>query len=259
MKSQRSSQIARREYNQIAADFFKMNGQNVAQRFAIYPTFLSMVGECPSSNVADLGCGSGYSTREIQRFCHPKTIEGIDVSEGQIALAARNSEGKDIRYSVGDLTDFEMARKLKKKFNLTTAAFLFNYASTKRDLDNMMRNANQLLGRQDVFVGIIPNPNVGIAYNNYGIKLEPTGGGIAEGAPYRVTLAGAGTSTSFTNYWWSLKTYSHAFEENGFSLVIFPCMPTKEAVKKFGTDFWQDYIERPSSLVFHATKREDKK
>jgi ubiquinone/menaquinone biosynthesis C-methylase UbiE len=256
MKARKSSQVARREYNQIAEDFFKMNGHNVAQELAIYPTFLSMIGECPSANVVDLGCGSGYSTREIQRVCHPKTIEGIDVSERQIALAKRSSEGQNINYSVGDLTDFEMARKLKKRFNVATAAFLFNYASTKRDLYNMMKNANQLLDLQEVFIGIIPNPNVGKAYDNYGIRLEPIGGSNEEGSPYRVTLAGAGTSTSFTNYWWSAKAYAHAFEENGFSLGVFPCMPTKDAIKRLGRDFWKDYLERPSSLVFHATKRE---
>src|ERR1700749_264749 len=53
----------------------------------------------------DVGCGTGALTASIAEVAAPRSILGVDPSEGFLALAREQAVGQGIRYAVGSATD----------------------------------------------------------------------------------------------------------------------------------------------------------
>lgn len=251
------------EYDKIIEEYQRAK-TGLTSKYVLPFSFVSAVGDISGLRVGDLACGAGNSTRLLIPS-HPIKLEGIDISIRQIELANKSSRGLGIRYFVGDLSRPVIAgSNFEGRYDVVTAYFLLNYASSRKRLDNMVRNANLMLDgdpkdeRSNRFVGLIPNPNVGIQFKGYGQRHIPKEG-IREGVPYTVELSdGEGNPcVRFTNYWWSMKTYRQAFEKNGFDVQFTNAYVSGEGLTKFGSEFWDDYRERPNSLVFDAKKVKD--
>lgn len=60
-------------------------------------------------NVLDLGCGTGISTKYIAEL--GAKVIGIDLSPKLIQFARKNSNHQNIKYRVGDITNFNINKK----------------------------------------------------------------------------------------------------------------------------------------------------
>jgi toxoflavin synthase len=243
---------AKEEYNRIALAYKKTKGR-VAVQHALYYSFFDTVGDVCGKDVIDLACGAGFSTRMIACWQHRRLV-GVDISDQQIRLAKR----QEINFPMGiDFYKRNIAASapFKKlgKFDIATAVFLLNYAISQQSLNKILLNVRNLLKEGGKFIGIIPNPNIGIMYRGYGIEFSPIND-IQDGARYKVKLFDQKDKliVSFTNYWYSMKTYKEAFFRAKFSVKFFPIRVSREGIKEFGKKFWHDLNKRPSHLVFIA-------
>lgn len=97
------------EKNKKAVEIYDVIAEDYAKRFdpieseddLIFPnTFLSYLN--PNSNIADIGCGTGFSSGYFQS--KGMISEGIDLSKSMIDIAKRNYP--NIKFSVGDMRTF---------------------------------------------------------------------------------------------------------------------------------------------------------
>ena len=105
------------------------------------PSALQLVGDLTGLSVLDLACGEGYYSRLLRRH-GAGSVLGVDRSSDMVALAQhqeqRHAEG--IVYQVGDVSSLE----LDQEFDLIFAAYLFNYARTRSELEAHCRTISPL-------------------------------------------------------------------------------------------------------------------
>ncbi len=99
-------------------------------------TLLELLGDVHGKSVLDLACGEGYYSRLIKSRGASRVV-GLDLSREMIKLARASEEesGLGVEYLVGDA----MAFAPEERFDIVTAAYLFNYARTEEQLQAMCR------------------------------------------------------------------------------------------------------------------------
>ena len=89
----------------------------------------------------DIGCGTGYSTFELEKFCNDKgTFYGIDISQTSINNAVQNAENKgstNINFQIGDA---EQLRFQESSFDIVISNMCFQFIPNKmRALSEVFR------------------------------------------------------------------------------------------------------------------------
>lgn len=121
-------------------------------------------------NIADVGCGSGRSTKWIKSILHNSTIDAIDLNHDCIEYA-KDLHGEDANFISADAFDyFKYQIGDKKKYNL-----IFFVWSLFDMVDGLNRESKSM--RLDMLLTSVKNA---LAENGYVIVLQPTKGGIFE-------------------------------------------------------------------------------
>lgn len=233
------------DYDAIAADYNRAKQQPWRYYVERY-TLLRLIGHLYQSEVLDLACGEGYYTR-VYRHCRAARVVGIDLSAGMIDLA-RTEEARrplGIEYRVQDACTLDG----KEKFDLVTAAYLLNYASTPVELQAMTDAIARALQPGGRFVTVNNNPEEKPAHfassKKYGF-IKSTPGALTEGAPIVYTIYLQGNSIDITNYWLSTQTHEDAFRKSGFREVRWhPARVSPEGQAVHGADFWDEFLADP--------------
>ena len=102
------------------------------------PTIMNLIGnDLGDNNVCDLACGEGHYTRRY-RDLTTGTVVGVDISENMINLA-NDQEDSDspqkIQYRCADACKSEFLEEFGASFDVVTATFLLNYATSKEMMD----------------------------------------------------------------------------------------------------------------------------
>src|SRR5918992_4377641 len=97
-------------------------------------TFFRLVGILNGKRVLDLACGLGFYTRLLKQHGAAQVL-GIDISPEMIRLARQQEQAEPlgITYQVGDAVTLPQLGP----FDLVTAVYLFNYATSKEQLQGM--------------------------------------------------------------------------------------------------------------------------
>lgn len=69
----------------------------------VAPLFTEWLAPSPHRDWVDLGCGTGVLSAQVARTCQPKSLLGLDTSEGFLGYAAHHVPGATFR--VGDAAD----------------------------------------------------------------------------------------------------------------------------------------------------------
>lgn len=98
--------------------------------------FLGVLNYVKDGKVLEIGCGSGYGAKLINKYFKPKEIYGIDLDEKMIKLATKKKL-PNTSFSIGDAT------KLDFKNNSLDGIFIFavlhHIPSWKKALDEIYR------------------------------------------------------------------------------------------------------------------------
>jgi SAM-dependent methyltransferase len=249
--------MVKEQYDQIAEQY-KDAERTVEGIHVVRPTFLKLCGvHVPQRSVLDLACGSGIYTRVLKE-AGAKRVVGIDISEEQIKIARRTEMNNPlgIEYFVGDAGTYDFVKR--GSFDVVTAVFLLEYASSREGLQQICRNVYLALRAGGIFITIIDNPDAILPTDKkYEVVLSlDEGSSGEEGCKRRVTFYRDGVEVLHVyNYLWSRGTYEGALRNAGFHGIRWRNPVVSEAgMQIFGESFWANFLENSNPIVLECRK-----
>jgi SAM-dependent methyltransferase len=203
-------------------------------------TFFRMVGALDGKRVMDLACGFGFYTRMLKQHGAAQVI-GVDISPEMIRLATQQEQAEPlgITYQVGDA----VALPQLGPFDLVTAVYLLDYATSKEHMLGMFRSAYANLVTGGRYVAYTVNPDFTLSKPNctkYGVTVlreEPEEDRYACEAEFVTD-----PPTPVRWYRWSQATYEWAIQEAGFrNFAWYPSEVAPEDVVRYGEAYWRDF------------------
>ncbi|MEU5302659.1 class I SAM-dependent methyltransferase [Streptomyces noursei] len=233
------------QYDEIGEAFEGFKSLPLAH-YAEVPGFLAMVGDVRGKSVLDLASGTGFYSREFKRRGATEVL-GIDIS-GEMVAAARELEERDplgVRYEVGDVSAL---RPLGRRFHVATAVQLLNYADDLAAMGRMCRNVHRNLAPGAEFFLLNQTPEYhfdGPSMSKYGFLSELTEEEAETGPRVRITAL-LDPPISFVTTCPRREVYEECLQAAGFSeLTRVPLEVSDAGVRKFGADFWADFLANP--------------
>ncbi len=240
---------AREEYNKCVKGYAKATIRPM-RRFAYEPTILNAISEIKGKVVLDIACGEGVSSRMIKSLGAKKVI-GVDVSE-ELIKKAKETGGEDIEYFVCDVFSEDLSKF--GKFDIITGIMILHYSNSLSQLKKLIKNISNALNKKSIFYSLTINPNILVrGYNEYGIKISNP---KKEGDSVLTELHDFEWNKycEFTNYYWKKETYTELLESEGFKVEWIPGIVSKEGRKKYGKEFWKNYLKNPIYTMIKAIK-----
>jgi toxoflavin synthase len=226
------------QYDHIGSKYDEYAQTATLKRAESY-TVLRMAGALDGKRVLDLACGFGFYTRLLKQQGAAQVL-GVDLSPEMVRLGREHEQGEPlgVTYQVCDAT----ALPPLGAFDLVTAIYLLNYATSKDQLLGMCRSAYDNLAPGGRFVAYTVNP----AYT----LSKPSG--AQYGCYFRgLTLEGdryvcdgefvTQPPTPFECYQWSREAHEQAVQEAGFRTCAWhPSEVSPADVAQYGAAYWQD-------------------
>ncbi|MEH2228071.1 MAG: class I SAM-dependent methyltransferase [Nostoc sp.] len=244
------------EYDRIALQFQKLNKLPYRLYGEEY-TYLNLIGDVAGKSILDLACGEGFFTRLLKQNGAARLV-GVDISSKMIELARLEeaSVPLGIEYIIGDVMEIGSIGS----FDLVVVSYLLNCASTKEQLLKMCQAIAIHLKPGGRFVSLNNNlellPEFYDKHQKYGI-VRRCAQSLKEGTPITLTLSipDDGESINIDNYYLSKTTYEWALMSAGFKEIHWhhPIVSPK-GIQKFGSEFWQDYIDYPDMIGITCLK-----
>jgi len=207
-------------------------------------SYNKLLGDLSQKSVLDLACGEGFYTRRIKRK-GAATVVGVDISEKMIRLAREQEQNQPlgIDYILGDVITLGSIGK----FDLVVASYLLNYAQTKEQLLKMFLTIAANLKSGSRFVGINNNPDQPPESfpicEKYGFT-KSISGPLKEGTAITYEFFRSGQKFSFDNFYLSRNTHEWAAKQAALNSIQWHKIGVSpDGLKKFGQEFWQDFID----------------
>ena len=241
-------------YDRIARQY-KASKKLAFREIIEWYSYSKLLGDVSQKSVLDLACGEGFYSRRIKRKGAQKVI-GVDISERMIELARQQEKNHPlgIDYFVCDVMELEKIGS----FDLVVASYLLNYAQTREQLLEMCRAISINLKSGGRFVSMNNNPGQPPASfplcKKYGFT-KSLSGPLVEGAPITYEFFRIGQKFRIDNYYLSRKTHDWAFRQTGFKTIRWHRIEAApEGLKKFGQEFWQDFIDCQPIIAIECLK-----
>ena len=229
------------QYDHIGSKYDEYAQTATLKRAESY-TFFRMVGELADKRVLDLACGFGFYTRLLKQQGAAQVI-GVDISP-EMVLLARTKEQDDPtggEYRVGDATNLPVLGR----FDLVTAVYLLNYATSKEQMLGMCRSAYANLAAGGRFVAYTVNPAFTLSKPNstkYGVTV--LGKTFEEDRYVCDAEFVTDPPTPFQCFQWSQATHEWAMKEAGFRACAWhPSEVAPEDIAHYGAAYWRDFYD----------------
>lgn len=237
------------------AEQYKRSKQQPWRTFVECFTLMNLVGDLRGKDVLDVACGEGFYTRMIRERGAAR-VTGVDLSHGMIDLArqqeARHQLG--INYVVGD------ARELPEddQFDLAVAAYLLNYASSRKEIQAMCEGIARSLKPGGRFITVNCNPALAFphapSYRKYGFETSVQGE-WQEGAPIKWTFYLSDGAFEIENYHLNVAIHEEAFLQAGFREVRWHVPQlSPDGLTAHDEDFWASLLDHPPVAFIECVK-----
>jgi ubiquinone/menaquinone biosynthesis C-methylase UbiE len=229
------------QYDQIGSKYDAYARTATLKRAESY-TFCRMVGDLAGKRVLDLACGFGFYTKLLKQRGAAQVL-GIDISPEMVRLACAKEQEDPVgvAYRVGDATELPVLGA----FELVTAVYLLNYATSQDQMLGMCRSAYKNLVPGGRFVAYTVNPAYtlskpnGAKYGSYFRYITPEGDRYVCDGEF-VTEP----PTPYQCFQWSRETHEQAIKEAGFRTFAWhPSEVSPEDVARYGAAYWQDFYD----------------
>jgi SAM-dependent methyltransferase len=229
------------QYDHIGSKYDEYAQTATLKRAESY-TVLRMVGPLAGTRVLDLACGFGFYTRLLKQHGAAQVI-GIDISPEMVRLGREQerTEPLGVTYEIHDATSLPALGT----FDLVTAIYLLNYATSQDQLRGMCRSAYDNLVPGGRFIAYTVNPAYtlskpnGSQYGCYATRLTPE-----EDRYLCDAIFVTEPPTPFQCYQWSQAAHERAIQEAGFRTATwYPSEVSPEDITQYGEAYWQDLRE----------------
>ena len=227
------------QYDHIGSKYDEYARTATLKRAESY-TLFRMVGALDGQSVMDLACGFGFYTRLLKQRGAAQVL-GVDISPEMIRLATQQEQAEPlgITYQVCDAVTLPQLGP----FDLVTAVYLLDYATSKDQLLGMFRSAYDNLVEDGRFVAYTMDPAFTLSKPNstkYGVTIlrqAPEEDRYVCDAEF-VTVP----PTPFRYWQWSQAAYEWAIKEAGFrDFVWYPSEVALEDLARYGEAYWRDF------------------
>lgn len=226
---------------------YKRSDTKPDKYYSTLPTILKLVGDLSDKVVLDLGCGSGFFTREMAKTA--KKVFGIDNSEAQLEEAKKYPK-KNIEYFCGDVF-----RRILPEADIVAAPYVFTYARNVDELRKGFEGVYRSLTFGGYFVIVMDDPH-GIDLSKFGAKKELIK--RVNEKDIRITLFDTcgHEICKLNSRFYTLETIKQLMQEIGFkNFQQHRPIVSDEGVERFGNDFWKDYVDCPELMYISAEKK----
>ncbi len=240
------------EYDNIAEKYSIR--EDPIRDFVSTPTLLEVLRNIKGKDILDVGCGSGFITRKM-KLLGANNLIAIDISSKMIKLAEEieNQNPLGIKYFIEDISKM----REKGEFDIVTATFLLHYSKTKEELKTMCKNIFSNLKRGGRLLALNMDPLSALSKNKkYGAILTGPNP-LKEGDEIKITHFDKNNNEtfSFKVFHWSKETYESALINAGFKQIEWHLMKvSEEGLKKFGKEYWDEYLSEPRLTIIEAIK-----
>jgi len=227
------------QYDHIGSKYDEYARTATLKRAESY-TLFRMVGALAGKRVLDLACGFGFYTQLLKQHGAAQAI-GVDISPEMVRLATQREQAEPlgIAYQVGDAVTLSRL----SRFDLVTAVYLLNYATSKEQLLGMFRSAydNLVVGGRFIAYTMDPaftlsKPN-GTKYGFTVLRQTPEEDRYLCDAEF-VTEP----PTPVRYFQWSQATYEWAVKEAGFRAFAWhPSEVATADIARYGEAYWRDF------------------
>jgi ubiquinone/menaquinone biosynthesis C-methylase UbiE len=143
------------DYNNISDEYDQSKQDRWRIEIEKYSITEYLKDKIKGKRVLDIPCGSGVYSNLFYEL-GAKEVVGIDISEEMVKLAKQKTNYPNssfIQCDAQKLNDLSL-----DKFDIITCIFLFNYAKTEEELENMIKNIKNLLNENGIL--LILNDNI---------------------------------------------------------------------------------------------------
>lgn len=239
------------QYDKVGVNYENFKAQGKLPIIEKY-TFFKLLGNIQGKHILDLACGSGFYSRLLKQEGAAKLL-GIDISTEMVKVARSKENNNPVgnEYQVFDVATMPHLGY----FDLATAVYLLNYAQNKETLVQMLINIRRNLTDEGRFISITANPGFFINKSDlskYGLKILKQEA-FSEGYNCEIEFL---TDSPFRVNVFQLhqSIYESAVMEAGFKSFSWHNMEIPpEAIKEYGEDYWQDFLENPSMIVLSCS------
>ncbi|MDP3025734.1 MAG: class I SAM-dependent methyltransferase [candidate division Zixibacteria bacterium] len=204
-------------------------GRDLSFSLVLLPSILELTMESDFTDVIDIGCGSGFLTKELARKA--TRVVGIDLSQENIDIAqARNIESANIKFINTSVEDYSLS-VASPRFTLAIANMSL---MTTLHLDGLLESIARVLKTGAHFVFTITHPCFWPFYWEYALEdwfvYEEE---IPIEAPFRISLETCnGLLTTHVHR--PLEQYVSSLLKTGFIIhKILEPMPNKDIEAKY--------------------------
>jgi SAM-dependent methyltransferase len=145
----------------------------------VAPLFLDRLGAGDGLDWLDLGCGTGALTEAILARRRPRSVLGIDASEGFVARAAERLRDPRARFEVGDAQDLAVASASR---DVVVSALVLNFLPDREKALAEMRRVARPGGRVGFYVWDYPGGGMEMmrAFWDAATALDPGAADLTE-------------------------------------------------------------------------------
>ncbi len=242
------------EYDKIAEDYTSLSELRPGKKYSYNYSLFNIIGDLTGKKILDLACGEGVLSRRA-KFNGASEVVGVDISNEMIKLAQLKESQipRGINYIVWDVINL----KKINEFDIVMAGFLLHYSKSKKELDAMCKNIYQNLKNGGRFIALNNDPDFPLFQNSkYGAIITSENPELKEGDKLTVTFyLNSKKRCSFNNYYWKKQTYENSLKKAGLKDIKWHQLKvSEEGIKKYGNEFWQDFLKKPYLTIIEATK-----
>ena len=222
-------------------------------------TLSALLGDLQGRTVLDMACGEGVYARQFRR-AGAAGVTGVDISPAMVELAEAQEQEDPIgcRYVCADAGAFTPAAP----FDVVTAIYLLNYASTAEQATRFCRACFHALRPGGLLVGF--NDNVrnppgpdDASLAKYGLQRTCARHPPREGDAIRYRITNHDERTfEFDNYYLQPATYETAMRDAGFE--DFRWVDAMLDPAEQDDPFWADFMAQAPLTAFCATRPESR-
>lgn len=243
------------DYDKKSASYREWTKSNNPYFLLELHSILSAIGDVRGLELLDVACGEGRLSRLLLEH-GAESVLGVDVSKKTIAEAKKQGcpgssghEKGELRYDVVSACDEDF--QLDRPVDMVTALYLFHYANSLKQLEEMCQFIGRNLKPGGRFVTYGINPDFDFANQDrrieeiFGFRYEPE-------APPECLLIVGDFSARFWH--WSKAAHEECLANAGFTNIRWHPLTLP---KDYGADLpdisW--YLDNPSCVVLEAEKR----
>jgi len=214
------------------------------KKYSMLPTMIHLCSPLQNNEVIELGCGTGFFTKPLA--ISAKHVLAIDHCTKALADAPIIP---NVTYREANIFDYTYPN-----CDIVCAPYVLNYASSLKELEQLISKLSASLNREGKIVSIVDLPK-NLLHDNRRFGSVKKIKSFEDEQKIDIRLFNDDKEIfSFESTYFAPQTLERVCLQNGLSPEWHLPFVSKKGIERFGSSFWQDYIHNCEVGYFVAKK-----